>query len=309
MKRDDKLLCCIDRSMRVLEMGPYHSPVAPKRAGWNSHSVDYTDQQRLREIWARSGGNPDTIEPVDFVWRAGKLHELVPPDLHGQFDACIASHVIEHIPDPIGFLRSLETLLTPDGVVALAVPDKRYCFDFFRPLTLMPAWLEAHERNAIRHSRRTVLESVAYFCNNRGRPDWGQEWRPMSLSLAREMVPNELAAVGEGAESAYIDCHAWCFVPSSFRLLMLELGALGMVDFQVERMFPPQGCEFITILRRGRLELPEAELKARRLQLLQQMIAEQGEQNTRMVSRWPYVLTWLPYRAAAARFLARLRSK
>ena len=39
---------------------------------------------------------------------SGSLDEAVPSELHGTFDACIASHVFEHIPDPIGLLGSLE---------------------------------------------------------------------------------------------------------------------------------------------------------------------------------------------------------
>ena len=35
------------------------------------------------------------------------------------------SHVLEHIPDPVAFLRSLRTHLTPDGLLYIAVPDIR----------------------------------------------------------------------------------------------------------------------------------------------------------------------------------------
>ena len=81
---------------------------------------------------------------MDFVWTSGPMADAVPSDLHGTFGAFIASHVIEHTTDFIGFLDAAATLLAPDGVVILAVPDKRYCFDYFRPLTTTGKVLDAH---------------------------------------------------------------------------------------------------------------------------------------------------------------------
>ena len=66
------------------------------------------------------------IEDVDFLWHDGDIESAIPQSLWGTFKACIASHVIEHIPNLIGFYHSLDRLLTPDGVVLLVVPDKRY---------------------------------------------------------------------------------------------------------------------------------------------------------------------------------------
>ena len=64
---------------------------------------------------------------VDFVLEQGPLREIAANE--APFDYAIASHVFEHLPDPIGWLTELHSLLSPGGVIALAIPDKRYTFD------------------------------------------------------------------------------------------------------------------------------------------------------------------------------------
>jgi hypothetical protein len=48
-----------------------------------------------------------------------------------------------------------------------------------------------------------------------------------------------------------MDAHAWCFTPSSFHLIILELGVLGLVPFGVRRVLPTLGCEFFVALDRN----------------------------------------------------------
>ena len=130
------LLAGLDRSARLIAIGPSYNPIAPKSAGWDTRTLDHATRASLVEKYrGHRGVDVDRIEDVDFVWTGGSIVDAVPSDLHGTFDAFIASHVIEHTTDLVGFLDAAATLLTPSGVVVLAVPDKRYCFDYFRPLT------------------------------------------------------------------------------------------------------------------------------------------------------------------------------
>src|SRR5215472_3740986 len=124
MDRVAQLLSTTQRSSRILEIGPSHAPIAPKAAGWNSFVVDHATQAELRAKYRGYGVNIDAIEPVDFVWSAGGLADAVPAAFHGTFDTVIASHVIEHVPDFVGFFSGCVRLLKPTGTIALAVPDK-----------------------------------------------------------------------------------------------------------------------------------------------------------------------------------------
>ena len=124
--------------MLLLEIGPSYHPVVPKSEGWRTSIIDHASQAELVAKYAAMGVQTvSSIEPVDFVWRDEALTAIVPTSLHGKYDGLVASHVAEHLPNLIGFLQQAGTLLKSSGVIALALPDKRLCFDFFQPVTMV----------------------------------------------------------------------------------------------------------------------------------------------------------------------------
>lgn len=133
MDRKARLLSTSDRSSRIVEIGPGYNPVAPKAGGWRTYVVDCADRPALRAKYSAAAVDLDAIEDVDTIWQEGPLDEAMPAELRGGFDTLIASHVIEHAPDFAGFLLAAQRLVRPGGSVALAIPDRRFCFDFFRP--------------------------------------------------------------------------------------------------------------------------------------------------------------------------------
>lgn len=164
------LLAPVPRGGKIIEIGPSISPIAPKSAGWNSYALDHLSREGLV---AKYEGHPQVdvsrIQEVDFIWTGGPLSSAIPPELHGSFDALVASHVIEHTPDLLAFLGSAETLLKSTGVVILAIPDKRYCFDYFQTVTTTGQVLAAWTERRVRHDRWFGFDYAAYAANNRGR--------------------------------------------------------------------------------------------------------------------------------------------
>lgn len=289
MRRQDKLLAGINRTGLGLEIGPGYNPILPKRAGWNVLSVDHADQAALIEKYRQLGVDTAGIEPVDIVWRGVALHEAVSEDLLGQFDYCLASHVIEHIPNPIAFFQSMARLLKPGGVLSLAVPDKRYTFDFFQPATSTADWLHAWKRGATVHSRRAIFQHIAYTAHLRGAITWSRFNRLSPLALFTPDLRVAFDAFEQGSEEAgspYIDCHAWHFTPASFALIVLELSYLGLIPMTVKAAFPTRGCEFfISFVNAPPQSQGEAALIQQRLHLLKSMVREQAGQ-WRALSPW-----------------------
>lgn len=284
MEREAFLLAGATPQTRILEIGPSHRPVAPRAAGWNSRVLDHAPAAALRAKYAALGTPTDAIEEVDFVWSAGALHEAVPPPPPGGFDLLIASHVIEHVPDLLGFFRSASRLAAPDGRLALAVPDKRYCFDAFRPASHAGMALERHRRGAARHSLAERWAWQAYSVSAAFPAEgFATAWAPGPLDrfrLNHDLATcwAELQAYRE--DGAYEDVHGWVFTPASFRLLVLELAAIGQIDWTIEAL-RPAGGEFLVRLARRPEQPAPTDVDQRRLALLREMLDELGEQAAR----------------------------
>lgn len=75
----------------------------------------------------------------------------------------------------------------------------------------------------------------------------------------------------------YVDCHAWQFTPASFELIVLELAALGAIDWRIDWIESQPSTEFLVSLSRPRLALAADDLQHRRGELLERMIIEMRE--------------------------------
>ena len=127
MTRKEKLLSSIELTRaRGIEIGPLGTPVVRKDEA-DVRYVDYADQTELRRRYA---GDPNvdlaSILPVDAVWGERTLKECFADE--PSFDYAVASHVLEHVPDMIGWLQQIAEVLRPGGLLCLAIPDKRYTF-------------------------------------------------------------------------------------------------------------------------------------------------------------------------------------
>lgn len=282
--RTEMLLESIDKTHNIIEIGPSHSPLTPKADGWNSKSIDHATKDALIEKYrTHPDVNLDRIEHVDFVWQSGRLSDAVPTALHGTFDVFLASHVIEHTPDLIGFLESAQTLLTPTGTVILAIPDKRFCYDYFRVLTGTFELIAAHREKRSRHIPKEIFEYTAYNATCNHAIAWGQHpIHTLALTHSLEEAYDIAMNAKTGDDSDYYDIHTWKFTPTSFQLRFLELARLGLTDWQIDRITPSVGCEFFVWLKPGGIAKAQAmsakEFAALRLSLLKNILREEKEQ-------------------------------
>jgi SAM-dependent methyltransferase len=219
-----------NKRMRIIEVGPSYNPVAPKSDGWGTYVVDHGSQAELIQKYQEQ--DVTRIEAVDCVWAGGTIDAAIPANLHGTFDGLIASHAAEHFPDYIGFLQSAARLLKPEGIIALALPDLRVCFDFFQPTSTTGDMLEAHVKRRTHHRKGRIFDEYAYYARRKGASVWLHDDNTAnSFSLAHNLNQafQEFDRASEEDDAPYTDSHAWTFTPASFKLLMLELWALNQI--------------------------------------------------------------------------------
>jgi hypothetical protein len=249
MNRDEKILKMINPNGAGLEIGASFNPVAPKRAGYNVKILDFMSTEELISLNAARGHDISQIEIVDYIWDGRSLEEIIGP--HEKFDWIIASHVIEHVPDLITFINECGGILTENGVVSLVIPDKRYCFDCFRPVSSLSQVIDAFVARRRRHSPGSVMEYFLYHCWKNELLAWDKEYSgdirfPYSMDFAKKMFAKA------SSSQDYIDIHAWCFTPSSFRLLIHDLTCLELITLKECVFFPTAGYEFFVSMSNRR---------------------------------------------------------
>jgi SAM-dependent methyltransferase len=253
MSREKDILSMLEPSGRGLEIGAGYNPMFPKRKGFRVETVDHASAEELVRKFREMGIDASRVEEVDYVWRGEPLHELVPH--HGAYDFIFASHVVEHMPDMVGFINSCDRLLNDRGIVLLAVPDKRYCFDALRPIASAGDVIQAHLEGRKRHPPGKVFDHTAYYAFRRGRNDWRRRTfgriapRSEAIEEARKELERAMAA-GE-----YIDVHGWQFVPSSFRLILKDLHLIHLTPMKEVAFLDARGERnefYISFARWGR---------------------------------------------------------
>lgn len=242
--RVDKALKMVDRKGLGLEIGPSHNPIAPKRGGFNVRILDHATQEELIEKYRGHGVHLDNIEEVDYVWHGEPLSELVGNE---RYDWIIASHVIEHTPDLVDFLQQCEKLLKPEGVLSLVIPDKRYCFDYFRWPSSTGDVLQAYVEKRRRHTLGTVFDHFSQASSLNGNIAWGKS-QSGTLSLMHTLVEAKKMMEASVSGSEYVDVHQWRFTPASFRLILSDLKALQLITLVETHLFDTTGCEFFMAL-------------------------------------------------------------
>ncbi len=247
MDKRGKMLDIIDPSRGFgPEIGPLDIPVVSREMG----RVRYVDHASTEELRVKNRDNPfvkvDQIVEVDYVWGSKTLPELVAPE--APFDYVVASHVIEHVPDFVGWLGEIRAILRPRGVLSLAIPDKRYCFDHFRQPSTAGDVLEAYLRRDRKPGFRQLFDYGASFATLDGKLIWDAG----ATSAPMRQVPVRTAwdiARAQSSDGIYHDVHCWVFTPASFFEVLATLIELELLDFHVARFFPTVGHEFFVSLR------------------------------------------------------------
>jgi SAM-dependent methyltransferase len=207
-----------------LEIGPLSRPLVMK----SLHSVKYVDQcstEELIEKYPTTDEHISGIYDVDLIWNEKTILEI---NSGGKVDYIVASHVIEHVPNPVGWLAEVHEALTENGFLYLVIPDKRFTFDAFRSVTSIQEIREAAQDSRRKPGWRSIID---HFINVRQIDTW-QTWD--NYESINEAEPHHnLAdlkhALDEYEKGKYVDIHVTVFTPWSF----FEFMRIAQDEFQL----------------------------------------------------------------------------
>jgi len=244
--------------MRGLEIGALAAPRVTKDQG----RIFYVDHAGTEALRRKYEDDPDMknrlheIVEVDYVVGDNQgIHEVLVQD--APFDYVIASHLIEHIPDPISWLADVAKVLRSDGILSLVVPDKRYCFDVNRRTTDISEWVDAYLRQLQRPSFKQVYDFISKEIS--GKVDTAAVWAgtvDYTGVVRSDVADPDVAAMNLCREvqhsDEFVDVHCSVFTPDSFLVLFEKLARLGLIEFEIAYFAPTElnTLEFYVSLRR-----------------------------------------------------------
>ena len=219
-----------------------HAPFFPKAAGYRVETADHTDADGLRAKYANDTSvDLNAIETVDFVLDGRPMDVVI--GKNSCYDYIFSSHVIEHVPDFIGYMLSCERLLKPSGVVVLAIPDKRRTFDVFQKISSTGDIIQAHIDRRDRHTPGAVFDFFANFSTMNGRIAWDRgDSGAFSIVDTLDNAKQKCEIARTSGE--YLDVHGWFFTPSSIRLVMYDLEAAGYISLKEAASLTTEGLSF-----------------------------------------------------------------
>lgn len=251
MDKLQKMLEGLDlRAMTGIEIGALTSPLVSRAAGEIIY-VDHADTETLRRKYA-GDANVDVsrIVEVDAVWGSNTLQQAIGEGR--KVDYVIASHVVEHVPDLLGWLAEIQGVLRPAGTLRLAVPDRRFTFDFLRQETRLSDILNARLAAARAPLPAQILDCVSEIVTLDAAAAWRGEVDRTDGPPRMHSVAQAVAAAEDALRNgSYHDVHCWVFTPGSFARLLGRAAAQGLHGFACVDSYDtePGELEFQVILQ------------------------------------------------------------
>ena len=236
MTRKDHILRKVNLKGVGLEIGPLHAPIVLKSEA-KIYYLDHLSKVDLIKKYARSNkqskdlADLKAIVEIDYI-----LKDSISRTVAGnKFDYVVASHVIEHIPDTIGWLKDIELVLNPGGIVALAIPDKRFTFDITRNVSRPADVIGAYFDNLKKPYTSTIYDFSCEYRNNVVPSEvWKHPKRDFSKKQRQYNKDKTIEQCLKNIDpKEYVDVHCSVYTPYSFFEIIKSLIELDLFDYEV----------------------------------------------------------------------------
>ncbi len=197
-----------------IEIGAYHSPL-PVPPGARVTYVDRYSATESEAVFPEAANSARVVRP-EILASADDLPMLGDRSQ----DFVLASHLLEHLPDPVGALAEWHRVLRPGGSLVLFLPDQRFTFDRRRALTTLSHVLEDHALPPSSPDRMT-RDREHYL-----------EWARVLNGL---VDPRQAELWADLLQAASYPIHFHCWTLANFRELIHHLAAHTTVRFVIEQ--------------------------------------------------------------------------
>lgn len=242
--RDHVIKNILSKNDRILEIGPLNRPIAKKNEFPNVAYADIRSTEDIKRLYTSNDYLESTgitidineIVDIDYVIKSSYKDTFKNAE---KFDAVIVSHVIEHIPDLIGFFRDVARVLKKDGSLIIIYPDARYCFDHFRNGT---SFIDAYE---VFKKIKTGNASAVFDFTFNVIHENNSEFFWTSSDLLDKLPKNDF----EKSMNAYDrvlkgnlpdDVHFWPFSDYQFIKFLYDMNRAGLLEFNIEEFHETQ---------------------------------------------------------------------
>lgn len=143
-----------------VEFGPGCHPLPLGPFVTQIRYCDKFDRARFAELFPEANDTidqfPDPIE-IQLNFEAEDFAQVIGP---ASVDFVVASHVLEHLVNPLIFLERSHRLLRPGGLLYLALPDLRSNFDRDRQRTTLADAVDRYRRGATQLTDEQIVDFV-----------------------------------------------------------------------------------------------------------------------------------------------------
>jgi SAM-dependent methyltransferase len=220
-----------------IELGPGHHPYVLRLPGTRVKYVDRWAPEVTARLFPELGDDakfpePDIIADLD-TDRLAALGDM-------SQDFVIASHVLEHVSNPLALIAECFRVLVPGGVLLLLLPDRRHTFDASREPTPLAHVIQDYNDDA----REVSIDHLDEFATV---VDGFNDTDQLSRQLRFEQM--RLRSI-----------HVHCWTEDEFFEVLIHVStSMGMCWELVEMLCvddAPGNFEFGYILRRGLASIP-----------------------------------------------------
>ena len=215
-------------NLEGLEIGPLDKPLLSK----NKYAVQYLDifpeKVLIERCRANSNRDENSVVPLDYVIGNKQISEVV----KHKFDYVVASHVIEHQPNMLGWLRDLTKILSANGKLFLIIPDRRFTFDLHRPLSSLGELIDNDRHQLIKPSFKSAFDQRYYHRQVSSHEIWKAKNNNQQIQIEPTFNFHNAYEFALRTENEHLDVHCNIFEPKSFFELIDSSLKLSLQPFK-----------------------------------------------------------------------------